>query len=310
MKYKEWLDIWIENTVRSTAKSKTYQRYKEITKLRLIPELGEYQLDGLSPLVLQKFVTQLLQGGNLKTGEGLSANTVNTIITVMQNSLKSAYAFGQVKEFSANRVRRPKIQEKQISCFSLVHQRKIEQAIANGKRDKMFGVILCLYTGLRIGELLALEWEDVDFDKGLLSVTKSCHYGKSDDGQFRRHTGPPKTLTSRRVIPLPKQILIKLKAIKKRSKSNFIVASGTNAIAVRSYQRSFELLLKRLDIPRQGFHALRHTFATRALECGMDIKTLSEIMGHKNSAVTLNRYAHSLIDHKREMMNKVGKLLQ
>ncbi|MDE5755956.1 MAG: site-specific integrase [Clostridia bacterium] len=310
MKYKEWLDIWIENTVRPTAKSKTYQRYKEIVRLHLIPKLGEYQLEELSPLVLQKFVTQLLNDGNSKSGDGLSANTVNTVITVAQSSLKSAYEFGQLKEFSANRVRRPKVQEKQISCFSLAHQRKIEQAIENGKRDKMFGVILCLYTGLRIGELLALEWDDIDFDKGLLSVSKSCHYGKSDDGKFRRQTGPPKTLTSCRIIPLPKQILIRLKALKRRSKSVFVVANGANAIAVRSYQRSFELLLKRLGIPRQGFHALRHTFATRALECGMDIKTLSEIMGHKNSSVTLNRYAHSLIDHKKEMMNKVGKLLQ
>ena len=310
MNYKEWLNIWIENTVRPTAKSKTYQRYKEIARLHLIPKLGEYQLDDISPLVLQKFVTQLLQEGNLTTGEGLSANTVNTIITVAQNSLRSAYTFGELKEFSADRVRRPKIQEKQISCFSLAHQRKIEQAIINGKRDKMFGVILCLYTGLRIGELLALEWDDVDFDKGLLSVSKSCHYGKSEDGLFRRQTESPKTLTSCRIIPLPKQILIKLKAIKRRSKSNLVVANEENAIAVRSYQRSFELLLKRLGISRQGFHALRHTFATRALECGMDIKTLSEIMGHKNSSVTLNRYAHSLIDHKREMMNKVGKLLQ
>ena len=88
-----------------------------------------------------------------------------------------------------------------------------------------------------------------------------------------------------------------------------IVDNESKIISVRSYQRSFELLLKKLKIEHKGFHALRHTFATRALECGMDIKSLSEILGHKNTNTTLNRYVHSLLEHKQDMMNKLGKLL-
>lgn len=88
-----------------------------------------------------------------------------------------------------------------------------------------------------------------------------------------------------------------------------MVADGEEPVSVRSYQRSFELLQKKLKIPRRGFHSLRHTFATRALECGMDVKTLSEILGHKNPTITLNRYVHSLMEHKRDMMNRLGKLL-
>ena len=87
------------------------------------------------------------------------------------------------------------------------------------------------------------------------------------------------------------------------------MSMGGNAVSIRSYQRSFELLLKRQNIVHCGFHSLRHTFATRALECGMDVKTLSEILGHKNPTVTLNRYAHSLLEHKAAMMNRLGKLL-
>lgn len=120
----------------------------------------------------------------------------------------------------------------------------------------------------------------------------------------------PKTATSRRVIPLPKQLLPILKGIKKKSHSPFVVSANGKPVSVRSYQRSFELLLKKLKIPHRGFHSLRHTFATRALECGMDVKTLSEILGHKNPTVTLNRYAHSLMEHKADMMNRLGKLLQ
>ena len=161
-----------------------------------------------------------------------------------------------------------------------------------------------LFRSLRIGELIALHWSDIDFAKGILTVSKSCHDGK--DGLI---IDEPKTTTSRRVIPLPKQLLPILRSVKKKSASPFVVSASGKPVSVRSYQRSFELLLKKLKIPHKGFHSLRHTFATRALECGMDVKTLSEILGHKNPTITLNRYAHSLMEHKTDMMNKLGKLL-
>ena len=180
----------------------------------------------------------------------------------------------------------------------------IEQAVLTDKRSKMIGILICLYTGLRVGELLALEWTDIDFSKNELKVNKTCY----DKG--RTHiTTAPKTTSSVRVIPIPKQLVPILKQLKKRCKSQYVISENGTYISIRSYQRSFELLLKRLGIPHQGFHSLRHTFATRALECGMDVKTLSEILGHKNATVTLNRYAHSLMDHKRDMMNRLGKLI-
>ena len=204
----------------------------------------------------------------------------------------------------ANKLKRPKLKVKPVECFTLVEQKQIEQAILNGKKDKLYGILLCLYSGLRIGELIALQWSDIDFAKGILTVSKSCH-----DSKGGLIIDEPKTATSRSVIPLPKQLLPILKSIKKKSNSPFVVSVNGKHVSVRSYQRSFELLLKKLDIPHKGFHSLRHTFATRALECGMDVKTLSEILGHKNSTVTLNRYAHSLMEHKADMMNRLGKIL-
>lgn len=310
MNYKDWLNVWLHHTVEPTAKSRTYGRYKEIVDGHIVPNLGEYGLNELTPLLLQQFISDLLKSGNLVTGKGLSANTVNTIISVLQNSLKTAYSYGELEEYTADKVKRPKAQENEVSCFTLMEQRKIESIILSGNKDKLYGIILCLYTGLRIGELLALTWSDIDFTKGTLTVSKSCHYGKGINGTFGRCTELPKTMTSRRTIPLPGQMLTILKAIKKRSESQYVVASGQTPISVRSYQRSFTLLLEKLKIPHKGFHALRHTFATRALECGMDVKTLSEILGHKNADITLNRYVHSLMEHKQEMMNRVGKLLQ
>ena len=162
---------------------------------------------------------------------------------------------------------------------------------------------------MRIGELLALEWSDVNLSEAELYVTKSCYDGKGEDGKLCRITGTPKTESSRRVIPIPKQLIPLLREVKKKNNSKHVVSDGAKVITVRSYQRSFELLLKKQKISHHGFHALRHTFATRAIECGMDVKSLSEILGHKNPTITLKRYVHSFMAHKREYMNRLGKLL-
>ena len=309
MKYKEWLKEWLDNYIKPTAKERTYTRYYEIVHQHISPHLGEYELNDLTPIVIQKFVTHLSQCGNLKTGAGLSPNSVNSIITVIQGSLETANRIGLSDEYTADKIKRPKITEKQVSCFTPAEQKQIEQAVMNDKKIKMFGILLCLYSGLRVGEVLALEWTDIDFVKSELTVNKTCHDGKDKDGKFCRVTDTPKTESSRRVIPIPKQLLPHLREVKKKSSSKYVVSNGEKIISVRSYQKTFTSLLKRLGIKHKGFHSLRHTFATRALECGMDVKTLSEILGHKSPTITLNRYVHSLMEHKKEMMNKLGKLL-
>ena len=304
MKYIDWLIQWLENYIRLSVKVRTYERYRLIIENHIKDKLGNIELGALTPLVLQPFITELLQRGNKMTGKGLSANTVNAVISVIQSSLKTAHLLGLTKAYTADKLKRPKLKEKPVECFTFAEQKHIEQAVLNGKKDKLYGIILCLYSGLRIGELIALQWSDIDFEKGILTVSKSCH-----DGKVGLIIGEPKTSTSRRMIPLPKQLLPILRSVKKRSASPFVVSSNGKPVSVRSYQRSFELLLKKLNIPHKGFHSLRHTFATRAIECGMDVKTLSEILGHKNPTVTLNRYAHSLMEHKTDMMNKLGRLL-
>ena len=309
MKYKDWLEEWLKNYIEPTVKARTFIRYSDIAKYHLIPKLGECEMEEITPIILQRFITELLQSGNLRTGKGLSANSVSGIINVIQGSLKTAFRLGYLKEYTADRIKRPKIQEKAVSCFSMQEQKKIEQAVLTSKKEKMFGILFCLYTGLRIGELLALKWEDLDLQKGLLSVSRSCHDAKGLDGHYARFEDTPKTFSSRRVIPLPKQLLPLLRAAKKNSTSTYIVANDGKPVSVRSYQRTFELLQRKIKIPHRGFHSLRHTFATRALECGMDVKTLSEILGHKSPTVTLNRYVHSFMEHKQDMMNRLGKLL-
>lgn len=308
MKYGYWLQLWLDAYVKPAVKQRTYERYGAIIEQHVNVALGEYELDELLPARLQVYTVNMLKSGNLKDNGGLRPNTVNSIITVIQHSLKAAYAAGETGSYFGDRIQRPAVRKKEISCFTHEEQRRIEEEIAGKRNVKMYGVILCMYTGLRLGELLALE--KTDTDGAQIRITKSCHDGKDANGKFTRRTDTPKTPSSVRIIPVPKQLKPLVRALQKNGKSQYLIsARDGKVIAVRSYQRSFELLLKRLGIPHRGFHALRHTFATRALECGMDVKTLSEILGHKNPSTTLLHYAHSLDEHKNAMMNKVGELL-
>ncbi len=299
MKYNEWLKTWLELYVKPMVKVRTYEKYCEIVRNRIMPKLGEKDMDELDGELLQKYVVELC--------DRLSANSVNGTITILRKSLKMAVILGQSKQCHVDVISRPKAQEKKVECFSSIEQRKIEEFVLNSNKQKHFGIMICLYTGLRIGELLALEWTDIDFTKGFMYITKSCHYGKDKFGNYCRIVEKPKTTQSIRIIPIPKQLICYLKKLKKETDGDYVINNKGKPIATRSYQNSFDLIQKKLGIKHKGFHSLRHTFATRALESGMDIKTLSEIMGHKNPNVTLARYAHSMLEHKTEMMNKLGR---
>lgn len=307
MKYNDWLNFWLENYIEPNAKMRTTESYRRIIDKRLRQKLGKCEMGELTAPTIQAFVTGLITKGNVATKKGLASSTVNTIITAIQSFLKTAVLSGYIEKNVAESVRRPKIKSKEIECFTVAEQKKMESAALCDKRMKMAGIVLCLYTGLRIGELLALTWEDVDLKSGLIAVNKACH-DKIEKNGTARIVELPKTPSSKRIIPVPKQLLPVLRQLKKTGKCETVISSPEGKpIAIRSYQRSFSLFLKKLGIAHKGFHSLRHTFATRALECGMDVKTLSEILGHKNAAITLNRYVHSLTEHKRNMMNRLGK---
>ncbi len=302
MLYRDWLDEWLELYVKASTKERTYRKYRQEAEKYILPELGDYDVNAITAVRLQKFSVTLSE-------TEYSANTVNGVLSVLKASLKLAVRLGIAKRQFSDAIVRPRIRAGKATCFSQGEQRKIERYILSQRSPSLFGILIALYTGLRIGELLALTWDDVDFQRGTLSVTKSCR-DSWKDGHYQKVLGTTKTLSSERVVPIPKQIYSYLREMKRKAKGNFVVTGRTAwGAEVRSYQRTFENLLKKLKIGHRGFHALRHTFATRAIEIGMDVKTLAEILGHKNPMITLERYAHSLIEHKTAMMNKVGKLL-
>lgn len=309
MKTKEWLDIWLNKYVKHTVKLRTFDKYKYNIEKHINPELGEYQLEELSASVLQDFVLKKLERGNLKTGRPLANNSVIGIVNIIKSALALAVSLEIIDKEYSNRIKLPAPTEKPVNAFEKQQQQKLEQFCLYSKKPNYIGIIICLYTGLRIGELLALTWDDIDFANGLMKVDKETYRNKQN-GQWNTIIDKPKTKSSIRVIPLPKTLLAKLKEIKKKSKFEHIMSTNKNTIVdTRSYQKTYERILKKLNIPYKNFHALRHTFATRAVELGIDVKSLAEIMGHKNPTVTLQRYTHSLLSYKTDMMNKLGKML-
>lgn len=163
------------------------------------------------------------------------------------------------------------------------------------------GIWISLYAGLRIGEICALRWSDICFDTAILTVNGT---------QARTENGveitSPKSRTSRREIPIPKVLFEKLKTMPKNCE--FILSKNGKSVDVRTYRRYFKRLLQKANLPDIKYHALRHTFSTRALEVGMDYKTLSEILGHSSVGITLDLYAHSLKEHKQKQMNKLDEI--
>ena len=162
MKYMNWLTQWLNIYVKPGVKQRTFEIYKGIVHKQLIPCLGDYELNELLPAVLQKFTAELCLR--------YAVNTVCGIISVLKNSLKAAQRMGMVDREYTNRIQMPKACEKEVNCFSAAEQKKIESAVFKSGKDSYFGIILCLYTGLRIGELIALQWEDVDLRKRIIAI--------------------------------------------------------------------------------------------------------------------------------------------
>lgn len=295
----EWFNRWL-TTLKTRIKESTYFIYKRYVDNHINPFFANIPLNKLSKDMLQQFV-------NSKSD--LSPATVKDIFTFLRSGLQAAE-----KEFHLPRLYEdvvlPKAAPQSLRVFSKTEQQRIERYIAVSDNPNHIGVLICLYTGLRIGELCALRWEDVNFEQGTLAVRRTIQRIADDiNGGTKIVVSTPKSVSSARQIPLPTFILQKLKNHKERfCKCEYVLHIDGKPIEPRTYQYMFQSLLKNAGIAKAKFHTLRHTFSTRALELGFDIKTLSEILGHASASVTLKIYAHSLDEHKRQSMELLGTL--
>ena len=308
MTTNELMTAWLDRCERKRVKPRTYSRYKGLIVRHILPELGDTQIDDLGRRQISEFLTAHQADGNLR-GEALSATSTNLMLTVLNAAFTYACDMELLPANPCDRIRRVPGPPSRVEAFTREEQRRLEEAIAAWEDRRLFGIRLCLYTGLRIGELLGLEWQDVDMEKGILHIGKTVYREKNAAGEWQLFVDRPKTAASERMVPLPGYLAEDLRIYRRGARSEFVIENKkAERMSIRSYQYLFERLTEKARVRKLNFHALRHTFATRALECGMDIKTLSELMGHKNATITLNRYAHSMMDTKIAAMNKLEKL--
>ena len=309
MKIKELFEMWLEKYAKLTVKIRTFNKYEYVVKSYINPIIGELSLNECNCSVMQDYVCNLLRLKSKKNEAPLSTNTVYGIVQVLKEGFNLAMDLELITKNPTLKIKLPFVNEKEVVALTREEQKAIEQYCLSKPKTNCIGIIISLYTGIRLGELLALTWDDIDFDKKLMMIKKTSYSAKIE-GKYVIVVDKPKTKKSNRIIPLPDKLVNLLLIHKMDSTSDHIISTRNNTIVeVRSYQRTFSSILSKCNIKHYNYHCLRHTFATRGLELGMDIKTLSEILGHSNVSTTLNRYAHSLLDYKIQEMNKVISLL-
>jgi integrase len=263
--------------------------YKNYIKNYIQPFFVDMTVSVLTQTVIQDFVIRQIDNG-------LSALVVQSVFNFLKSGLPEKQGIWDVVL--------PKAKKHRAEFLSLYEQKQLEESAKSYGGGTYLAIMLCLYTGLRIGEIAGLRCEDIDFEKKTIAVCRTIQRIKTDKaGQNTEIVAlSPKSQSSNRVIPLPDFITGLLKST---SVSGYIISGNDKPIEPRTLQYRFKRLLVLSGIRNVNFHTTRHTFAARALERGFDVKTLSEIMGHSSAAVTLNKYAHISDECKRRHMESL-----
>ena len=284
-------------------KASTRMRYEFLLEAHIYPVLGDVKISELTEDRVRAFTAEKLEKGRKNGKGGLSGTYVRSILLVLTEL--QAYAVrenlclpfkGAVGKLSYAGTQKQALSEEEF--------RKLENYLRSRGGTAELGILLAMYTGLRVGELCALQWGDVDQDRKMLRVRHTVELVKKEDGAYLC-LAVPKTRHSLRVIPLHDALLPLLE--KNRCGDDCFVATGTkNFLNPATCQYRFHKILKAAGLPEINFHTLRHTFTTRCIAAGMDLKTLSCILGHASSRVTLDIYTHPTNQQMREEMNKLG----
>jgi len=286
-------------------KESSFATYTLLLDNHLLPVFGEKT--EISEEMVQDMV-------NDKLSEGLSQKTVKSMLVVLKMILKFGYKYGMCTyapmeiKFPANTC------PKEVDVLTISDQKKMMNYLQSNFSFLNLGLSICLSSGLRIGEVCALKWEDLDTDSGIIRINKTIQRIYIKDGE-NSHTevkiGPPKTINSLREVPMTKELLSIIKPLKKIvPKGNYVLSNSTKPIEPRLYRIHFKKVTDLLGIPNMKFHTLRHSFATRCIESRCDYKTVSVILGHSSINTTLNLYVHPNLEQKKKCIDIMSKKLR
>ena len=298
---------WLGN-IRMKVKESTFTRYQRNVEKYLLPRLKGLCSDEISRNHIEKVVNELLDEGRLDGTGGLSVKTAADILTVLKSIIKYSKTTDSPITCCTDSISL-KREKKELRVLTQQEQDIISKYLLENTDSVKLGVFLCLYTGIRIGELCALRWENVLIKDKLLKIRSTMQRIKesSEDAESKTKIviTSPKSNCSNRDIPLPEFLISVIKNHVGSSKSYVLTGEKRRYIEPRTVQNRFKEYLRDCKISDINFHALRSTFATRCVEAGFEIKTLSEILGHSEVKITLERYVHSSFDLKRSNMDKL-----
>lgn len=308
--YGELLDSWLQSS-RLKTKESTHARYTHLINTHISPQLGKYQLSMLSTEIVENFIEFQLTDGRLDNTGGLAPKTVTDILTIIKGTMEYA-RYREIPVMCNLSKLTIKKKEKEMRVLTQAEQDALIRVLVEDMDLYKFGVFLALYTGIRIGELCALQWEDFNIACTTLKIRKTMQrIQNTENGAFPKTkivVTEPKSRSSIREIPLPIFVTDITRQFVSDPKS-YILSGNDRYVEPRTMQNRFKAYVRESGISTANFHALRHTFATRCVEVGFEIKSLSEILGHANVNITLNRYVHSSFELKCENMNKLNLAL-
>ena len=305
MNFKDISTLWKEEK-RKFVKLSTISAYAVILENHLLPTFGN-KVIVITEQEVQQFVL-------LKLDAGLSPKTVKDFLIV----LKMIYRYGvKINEFQHCDwdIKYPNVQEnKALEVLNITNHKKLMAFVSDNFTFRNLGILMCLQTGMRIGEVCALQWGDIDLQKGVVSISKTIERIYIIDSEVK-HTeliiSSPKTQNSHRDIPLSKTLLQLLRPLKRIVNDKFfIITNEEKPTEPRTFRNYYKTVLRTLNIPPLKFHGLRHSFATRCIESNCDYKTVSVILGHSDISTTLNLYVHPNDEQKKKCIDKMLRFIK
>jgi len=299
--FSYYINNWL-SSMKYMVKRSTYAHYSSIVNNHITPDLGNIRITYLTSEVIENYINQKFECGRIDHKGGLSDKTIRDIIVVLKQIL--SYAHIHI-EF-----RLPKLKKREIKILTKKEQKRLEQAVIEMNTTYSLGILLCLYTGMRLGEICALRWSDIDLKRRVVRVNNTMVRIQETEENAESKTkviiDNPKTEHSKREIPINRFLCSILKEKQEQEKERYFLTGKRKYIEPRTYYSRYKKIIEQVEIEDYGYHALRHTFATRCIEIGMDPKTLSEILGHSDVKVTLSLYVHPSDKMKDRYMEKLN----
>lgn len=304
--FSEVLMEWLF-TIQPHIRESSYNKYLNQINKNILPYLGEKYISEIDTLTMQQYIVALSSEKN-QQHKSLSPKTIQDTLSVVRRTFCYAESRDYMINCNFQNLHIPSARCKP-AIFSKQEQRLMISYLTHSNILSDVGILLTIFTGLRIGEICALTWDYIDLDAGFLYVEHTMqriqNFSEKDDKKTRIIISKPKSLSSIRSIPLPKFIISYLQTFQQSGDVFLLTGSSEHFMEPRVLQYRFKKILNILKIRKLNFHALRHTFATHCVETGFDVKSLSEILGHSNVNITLNRYVHPSDETKLENMNKL-----